>query len=298
MSEPSNCPPKLTSKIVEYFLNREFNNSNNKNIYCSTNQYSSSYYSSNKNYDYGISGLNYGNTNETAGSIAVYSLNFAQPAGDYLKFRKKLDESFVSLENVLLNRFQINGTIKVKNINFHKQVFIRCSFNSWSTYQDYYAQYVPCEYYSSSAMSSGLSSPPSSSSSLSAAFYSSNHSTYQPHHKDYDTFRFEFQLPQTVDNKKNSHIKNSSPHASIQFCICYRTGQGSETKEYWDNNFGLNYEILQYVINLENLTINNSNNRHHHQRYKPQQQPTYFKYDSSSYHNLLSTQNQYSSIYY
>lgn len=26
MSEPSNCPPKLTSKIVQYFLNREFNN--------------------------------------------------------------------------------------------------------------------------------------------------------------------------------------------------------------------------------------------------------------------------------
>jgi hypothetical protein len=27
MSEPSNCPPKLTSKIVQYFLNREFDQS-------------------------------------------------------------------------------------------------------------------------------------------------------------------------------------------------------------------------------------------------------------------------------
>jgi hypothetical protein len=27
MSEPSNCPPKLTSKVVQYFLNREFSSS-------------------------------------------------------------------------------------------------------------------------------------------------------------------------------------------------------------------------------------------------------------------------------
>ncbi len=27
MQEPSNCPPKLTSKIVQYFLDREFSSS-------------------------------------------------------------------------------------------------------------------------------------------------------------------------------------------------------------------------------------------------------------------------------
>ena len=117
MSEPSNCPPKLTSKIVEYFLNREFNSSN------SNLNRMNDYYSNYRNYDYGISALNYTNDmSSLSGSIAVYSLNFAQPAGDYLKFRNRLDDNKVSLENVILNRFSINGTVKVKNINFQKQL--------------------------------------------------------------------------------------------------------------------------------------------------------------------------------
>lgn len=265
MSEPSNCPPKLTSKIVEYFLNREF-----------TSNRSNDYYS---NYtSYGISSSC--SSSDAPGSIAVYSLNFAQPAGDYLKFRHRLDENKLCLENVVLNRFCINGTIKVKNINFHKQVFIRCSFDKWSTYQDIQAQYVPSEYYSTPI-------GPSSPTSYSATFYEAN---YQPNHKDYDTFRFQFDLPQHVNSSMSN---NNSPHNIIQFCVCYKTGND----EYWDNNFGVNYEILQYVIGINKPTKTKTN--FYLGKSKSSSSSSCFRYDSAALSKATySLSNQSSSIYY
>lgn len=269
MSEPSNCPPKLTSKIVQYFLNREFSHQNaqcgsgmnnkqvgteNYNNYASLSGHqllNNQFFSTTRSYDYGISALNYTNdVNKVSGSLAVYSLNFQQPAGDYLKFRQRIEKKYVSLENVLLNGFQVNGTIRVKNIEFHKNVFIRCSFNKWASFEDYQAVYVPCDYFSSV---SSLS-PTMSSSSISASFCGQYQ---QPVHKEYDTFRFEFQLPKTVDKSKfqSESENNCDRHAtaSIQFCICYQSGTGYDLKEFWDSNEGNNYEILQYVIDLENL---------------------------------------------
>lgn len=138
MSEPSNCPPKLTSKIVQFFLNREFSqqqqqqqggaggfkslygsngasNGSYSNLYGGSNGEKSDFFSRTRNYGYGISTSNYSNDlNQLAGTIAVYSLNFAQPSADYFKFRQKISDISVSLENVMLNRFQINGTIKVR----------------------------------------------------------------------------------------------------------------------------------------------------------------------------------------
>ena len=274
MSEPSNCPPKLTSKIVEYFLNREFNSSSSHTRLNELNYYSN--YTS-----YGISSSS-NLIDQDKASIAVYSLNFAQPAGDYLKFRQRLDENKVCLENVVLNRFCINGTIKVKNINFHKQVFIRFSLDKWSTYQDIQAQYVPSEYYSTPI-------GPSSPTSYSATFYEAN---YQPNHKDYDTFRFQFDLPRHVD-ASTSH--NNSPNNTIQFCVCYQTGN----EQYWDNNYGINYEILQYVIGLVNKPAQAKSNFY----LGKSKSNNYFRYDSApaapkSAAYSLSNQSSSSSIYY
>lgn len=101
-------------------------------------------------------------------------------------------------------------------------------------------------------MLSSLSSSPSfSSSSSSASAYNST-----PHHKEFDTFRFEFELPKnpSPSSPQSSTASNnrsgSTPNASIQFCICYRAG---DSGEFWDNNEGKNYEILQYVIDIESL---------------------------------------------
>lgn len=300
MSEPSNCPPKLTSKIVQYFLNREFDYKSSSNGFSASNsgEFSNyangisqqaqnlhetlmqnqpnSFFSSNRNYDYGISGFNYSNDSSAhnlSGSIAFYSLNFAQPAADYFNFKKRLDNNFVSLENVLLNSFKINGTIKVKNNNFHKYVFLRCSFNGWSSYEDIQTQFVSYDFYSS---------PNSTSLFFGGTNY---HEIANPQHKEYDTFRFEFQLPKTVKSTIDSNNINNSNNitASIQFCICYRSGAGSETREYWDSNEGKNYEILQYVIDLEQKKPSNtkqSNNSNHRQQ---KASSSIFKFDINNY---------------
>jgi hypothetical protein len=206
-----------------------------------------------------------------------------------LLFKQRLESQCVSLENVLLNSFKVNGTIKVKNINFHKHVFVRCSFNGWSTYEDIQTQFVSYDFYSS----------PNNTSSL---FYGAGyHSDMQManHHKDYDTFRFEFQLPKTV-TKTNTNASSNSNNAkenitaSIQFCICYKTGSGSEVKEYWDSNEGKNYEILQYVIDIEQKKPSTSSHSKHHSNSSSSNKSNksnFFKFDISNYNSHVNKSN-------
>lgn len=248
--------------------------------------------------------MNYTNdVNQLKGSIAVYSLNFSQPASDYFKFRKSIEENFVSLENVLLKGFDINGTIKVKNIKFEKEIFVRCSFDKWQSFEDFPAIYVPSDYYASS---NSLSGSPSSS-SVSAAFYGVSNGHYEPRHKEYDTFRFEFKLPKQAEpNVKGKYsMDGSRSHnvtASIQFCICYKSGSGEGMREFWDSNDGTNYEILQYNIDLESLKPPSKS--HMSSKYQRRNSKNYYKYDSnyssssngSNSSNLASTLSQ--EIYY
>lgn len=69
--------------------------------------------------------------------------DFKQPAADYLKFKDKLERNNISLENVILKELtSISGTIKVKNISFEKRVFIRITFDKWSSFTDHEASYI------------------------------------------------------------------------------------------------------------------------------------------------------------
>ncbi|XP_071089807.1 protein phosphatase 1 regulatory subunit 3B-like isoform X1 [Haliotis cracherodii] len=95
-------------------------------------------------------------------------LCFNQPASDYLAFRDRLEKEFVSLENVILRDYRVGGTVKVKNVTFHKNVFVRVTFDSWETFEDTKASFVP--------------SP-------------ADHSVY-------DTFSFEFNVPTNFDMGK------------------------------------------------------------------------------------------------
>jgi len=64
-------------------------------------------------------------------------LQFSQPAADFVKFKQKLDDNNVALENIIVKSPNcINGTIKVKNVAYHKEVFIRISFDDWTSYED------------------------------------------------------------------------------------------------------------------------------------------------------------------
>ncbi|CAH1130658.1 unnamed protein product [Ceutorhynchus assimilis] len=74
-----------------------------------------------------------------------WEITFLQPASDYVTFRKKLDDQKVSLENVIVKEAedQIIGTVKVQNVSFHKEVFVRSTYDNWKTYEDAFCTYVP-----------------------------------------------------------------------------------------------------------------------------------------------------------
>lgn len=74
-----------------------------------------------------------------------WEITFPQPASDYVLFRKKLDNQNVSLENVIVKdgEEQVVGTVKVKNLAFTKEVFVRFTSDAWKTHEDAFCNYVP-----------------------------------------------------------------------------------------------------------------------------------------------------------
>lgn len=209
ISEPSNCPPKLNSKSAQYFLNKEYLSTNpkvNNELYVP---------------------LNSNESNKK--TLIIYTLNFEQPAGDYLNFQDKINRSNVSLENVILNRFNVSGTIKAKNICFEKNVFVRCTFNSWKTYKDIKAEYVPSQFESNQ----------------------SNFNTTQA-----DTFKFEFNLPNEIntDDEKTFIYINEHQRCfkNVEFCVCFMS---ADSQTYWDSNNGQNYSILKYALEFSNTNV-------------------------------------------
>jgi len=69
---------------------------------------------------------------------------FAQPASDYLDFRQRLDTANVSLENVIVRESEqaVVGTVKVRNLAFNKEVFVRVTADGWRTHEDAFCKYV------------------------------------------------------------------------------------------------------------------------------------------------------------
>lgn len=106
MTEPSDVPPKISRSVIRALLGDQYEE-------------------------------------EEAKAGATWTINFKQPASEYVAFRQKLDSQFVSVENVLFKSDQCHlvGTVKVKNLSFEKEVFVRLSDNEWKSYYD-----RPCKY--------------------------------------------------------------------------------------------------------------------------------------------------------
>uniref|UniRef100_A0A0N5B2X6 CBM21 domain-containing protein n=1 Tax=Strongyloides papillosus TaxID=174720 RepID=A0A0N5B2X6_STREA len=117
MKEPSDYPPRLSPSIVRRYRS---NNDDSDEFYDSDNS-------------------------DTEKSKASWTLNFKQPASEYVKFRESLDSNKVALENVVLknNCHKMTGTIKVVNLSFEKSVFLRLTTDKWKTFKDIYAKYQP-----------------------------------------------------------------------------------------------------------------------------------------------------------
>lgn len=73
-----------------------------------------------------------------------WTVDFKQPASDYLSFRQKIERDFVSLENVIVKDEEsiVVGTIKVKNIDFQKEIIVRVTWDDWKSQQDIFCTYA------------------------------------------------------------------------------------------------------------------------------------------------------------
>ncbi|XP_026498283.2 protein phosphatase 1 regulatory subunit 3C [Vanessa tameamea] len=77
-------------------------------------------------------------------AVDLWEPRFPQPASDYLEFRRRITECCVSLENVIVkqNECAVDGTVKVKNLDFNKEVFVRATSDGWRTEEDTYCAFV------------------------------------------------------------------------------------------------------------------------------------------------------------
>ena len=82
-----------------------------------------------------------GSHKQTKGQSAML-LNFKSPV-PLADFSDGLSRNNVCLEKTLCNESGIFGKIKVKNLAFEKEVCVRFTFDSWRTFQESNASYVP-----------------------------------------------------------------------------------------------------------------------------------------------------------
>lgn len=151
-----------------------------------------------------------------------WKLRFSQPASNYLDFRKRLDMGNVSLENVIVKSTErrIVGTVKVRNLSYDKEVFVRCTHDKWATNRD-----VLCTYVLNNAMAMANNGGNGCGTGGGAAPGSAG--TGNGHQSNvtaiYDTFSFRVPLPADA--------------VAMEFAVCYKT----DDFEFWDNNDGRNY---------------------------------------------------------
>ncbi|XP_018020774.1 protein phosphatase 1 regulatory subunit 3B isoform X2 [Hyalella azteca] len=74
-----------------------------------------------------------------------WELTFSQPVSDYMGFKLRLDRENVALENVVIEETQgiVKGTVKVRNLSFHKDVLVRYSSDAWLSSRDVSGVFIP-----------------------------------------------------------------------------------------------------------------------------------------------------------
>ena len=181
------------------------------------------------------------------------AMHFEQPAGNYLAFKTRLESCNVTLENLLVEladvpsgaesaqsaafslpagkEWRVYGTIKVKNIAFHKHVFVRVTTDNWWSSSDVVAAYVP------PAECAGAASSGPATRENTASAYSSQFASSTVAHSISDTFSFDLREV-LCKLLKNANLE-SGGERRIEFCVGYETcGQ-----KFWDNNDSHNYVL-------------------------------------------------------
>ncbi|XP_037545843.1 protein phosphatase 1 regulatory subunit 3C-like [Nematolebias whitei] len=88
-----------------------------------------------------MTGVGYSCTVSTCCPGTQLKLGFPQPTVNFQAFCAKLAESMVTLENCTITEQALQGTVRVRNIHFQKDVRVRITFDSWQNFRD-----VPCTY--------------------------------------------------------------------------------------------------------------------------------------------------------
>lgn len=79
--------------------------------------------------------------NKTVNKKKSKIVNFVQPV-TLPNFQQRVADHKVSLENVVLREYSIFGTVCVANLDFHKNVIVRYTFNQWQSCHDAKGIYV------------------------------------------------------------------------------------------------------------------------------------------------------------
>lgn len=74
--------------------------------------------------------------------LPTLTLGFKQPVSDYSRFTQCLAKNHVSLESVSLSDNMLVGTIRVKNLAYHKKVSVRITYDCWNTTEEVPAHYI------------------------------------------------------------------------------------------------------------------------------------------------------------
>ncbi|NXX50146.1 PPR3C phosphatase, partial [Tricholaema leucomelas] len=83
---------------------------------------------------------------DTRPEACRYVLDFPQPSADYRTFRSRLHSNLVCLESCLIQDRVLSGTVKVRNIEYEKQVLVRITSDGWKSFRDVSCQYMHSTY--------------------------------------------------------------------------------------------------------------------------------------------------------
>ena len=149
-------------------------------------------------------------TSPTNGA-ASWRLTFAQPAAQYLAFRQRLESKYISLENITLSNQKDNND----SLYLYGRIKVKnIAFEKQVSVRVTFDRWATHKDY--------------------PAVYNaqlSNNTSILP----YDTFMFNFSV----------EVNKIPTPREIQFAVCFKAGPNGCSGEYWDNNDGCNYMVVE-----------------------------------------------------
>lgn len=161
---------------------------------------------------------------------ANWRLTFAQPAAQYLAFRQRLESNYVSLENVSMSNRKDNSDnlYLYGTIKVKNITFEKCVILRVTV--DRWASHKDYPAVHNAQLSSSSSVSP------------------------YDTFMFNF----------NIEVEKMPQPRELQFAVCFKAGPNGSSGEYWDNNDGCNYVVVEEVALLSSPPTGKEEFFHNH----------------------------------